>query len=120
MIAGKSREVGDCYIMPGTTRNVSPAHSREIPVCGIPVLAGCILIFLTACGGPRDQGVLFKEGHPLEYREDQFGNRIPDFSMAGYKNGSALPDVPVVATLNPDSNSKDDTTRIQAAIDQIA
>lgn len=55
----------------------------------------------------------------LTYPADANGNRIPDFSHAGYKGGGvALPvGVPVAVTLSPVAG--DDTASIQAAIDQV-
>jgi hypothetical protein len=61
----------------------------------------------------------FKGGR-LIYGEDQLGNRIPDFSTAGYGGGGVeIPSVPVRGTLDP-VPSVDDTARIQAAIAAIA
>jgi hypothetical protein len=55
----------------------------------------------------------------LSYPSDAVGNRIPDFSNAGYRGGGvALPAVPVVRTLTPTSG--DQTIRIQAALDEVA
>jgi hypothetical protein len=55
----------------------------------------------------------------LIYATDQIGNRIPDFSWAGYAGGGvSLPDVRVVKVLEP-SQSGDDTAHIQAAIDAL-
>ncbi|HLQ50319.1 MAG TPA: hypothetical protein VK129_02405 [Terriglobales bacterium] len=55
----------------------------------------------------------------LHYKTDSQGNRIMDFSLAGYKGGGvALPSVPVVTNLSPVSG--DNTTHIQAAIDSVA
>ncbi|HEY2516664.1 MAG TPA: hypothetical protein VGI39_37600, partial [Polyangiaceae bacterium] len=52
----------------------------------------------------------------LHYKTDGLGNRILDFSFAGYGGGGvALPAVPVTATLSPAAG--DDTAAIQAAID---
>ena len=52
----------------------------------------------------------------LEYVTDADGNRVPDFSSAGYRGGGVdLPSVPSVATVSPVDG--DDTTTIQAAID---
>jgi autotransporter-associated beta strand protein len=49
------------------------------------------------------------------------GNKMIDFSQAGYKGGGvAIPWVPVVRTLNPDPGGGDDYARIQAAINEIA
>jgi hypothetical protein len=80
----------------------------------------CILFMLTACKGPHDQGVIYRKGKPLSYKEDQFGNQIPDYSTAGYLNGATLPDVPVALTLIPNTNQEDDTRRIQDAIDKVS
>lgn len=54
----------------------------------------------------------------LFYPADANGNRIPDYSHAGYKGGGVpLPAVPVVLTLSPVPG--DNTASIQAAIDQV-
>jgi hypothetical protein len=48
------------------------------------------------------------------------GDRIMDFSFAGYGGGGVpLPHVPAKATVRP-SSGEDDTATIQAAIDQVA
>ncbi|WP_342750844.1 peptidoglycan-binding protein [Termitidicoccus mucosus] len=55
----------------------------------------------------------------LVYAADAQGNRIPDFSHAGYHGGGVpIPDVPVVARRAPAGG--DNTARIQAALDEIA
>ncbi len=55
----------------------------------------------------------------LVYRTTANGDRIPDFSMVGYRGGLApLPSVPAVVTVTPIAG--DNTARIQAAIDQVA
>ena len=52
----------------------------------------------------------------LVYEQDARGNRIPDFSYAGYLGGAALPpDVKAVSTVSPGEG--DDGARIQAALD---
>lgn len=54
----------------------------------------------------------------LNYTEDADGNRIPDFSHAGYKGGGIpLPVVPTVRMIGPVTG--DNTARIQAAIDSV-
>ncbi len=54
----------------------------------------------------------------LSYPADGEGNRIPDFSNAGYRGGGIpLPQVPVVITLSPIEG--DNTARIQAALDEV-
>src|SRR5690625_3856887 len=59
------------------------------------------------------------ENGNLIYESDERGNRIPDFSNAGYGGGGvAIPDVPVKITLTPVEG--DNTGQIQAAIDKLA
>lgn len=56
----------------------------------------------------------------LEYRVTKGGNRIPDFSMAGYGGGGVpLPSVETTLIIASQS-SGDDTARIQAALDEVA
>jgi hypothetical protein len=56
----------------------------------------------------------------LVYRTTAEGDRIIDFSSAGYRGGGvALPSVPVVQTVQPGGGA-DDTDAIQAAIDAVA
>ena len=55
----------------------------------------------------------------LHYATDSRGNRIMDFSYAGYKGGgSRLPAIPVARTLQPEAG--DATARIQQAIDAVS
>lgn len=55
----------------------------------------------------------------LVYVTDSLGNRIPDFSHAGYKGGGVpLPMVPVKAVLWP--APKDNAERLQKLIDSVA
>lgn len=54
----------------------------------------------------------------LTYVADADGNRIPDFSYAGYHRGEApIPDVPTAIELSPIDG--DNTKQIQAAIDEL-
>jgi hypothetical protein len=56
----------------------------------------------------------------LVYKTTPAGDRIMDFSTAGYMGGGvALPTVPVKRTVQP-SGSADDTATIQAAIDAVS
>lgn len=56
----------------------------------------------------------------LVYQQTPAGDRIMDFSYAGYHGGGvALPEVPVKVTVKP-SGGPDDTPTLQAAIDQVA
>ena len=57
----------------------------------------------------------------LIYKTTPKGDRIMDFSSAGYMGGGvAFPDVPVKKTVRPLGNGADDTKSIQAAIDDVA
>src|SRR5580658_9284794 len=56
----------------------------------------------------------------LAYKTTPAGDRIMDFSTAGYMGGGvALPTVPVKKTVQP-SGGADDTATIQAAINEVA
>jgi hypothetical protein len=55
----------------------------------------------------------------LRYAADPRGNRIMDFSHAGYRGGGvALPVVPVVRRLG--ASAGDTTALIQAALDEVS
>ena len=57
----------------------------------------------------------------LAYVADGEGNRVPDFSHAGYRGGdSPIPSFTVRRTLSPSSGDVDDTARIQQAIDDVS
>lgn len=57
----------------------------------------------------------------LAYRTLPAGDRIMDFSHAGYRGGGvALPNVPVRRTVTPGPADGDDTVTIQAALDAVA
>jgi hypothetical protein len=61
----------------------------------------------------------FLENGKLKYRTTERGDRIMDFSYAGYEGGGiALPKVPVARTLR--AVAGDNTPQIQAAIDAVA
>jgi hypothetical protein len=58
-------------------------------------------------------------GGRLIYDVDKQGNRVPDFSFAGYSgNEFAIPDAPVRVRVSPLPG--DETARIQAALDYVA
>jgi hypothetical protein len=57
------------------------------------------------------------DGH-LVYAADSRGDRIPDFSFAGYGGGTALPDVPVRVVVPP--RPGDNGQRIQTAIEFVS
>src|SRR5438477_3298408 len=55
----------------------------------------------------------------LHYKTDSNGNRILDYSYAGYKGGGVqLPVAPVAQTISPVSG--DNTSHIQSAIDAVS
>ena len=61
----------------------------------------------------------YDANHHLQYQTDPLGNKILDFSYAGYQGGGvALPNLPVRVTVQPSGG--DDTANIQNAINQIA
>ncbi len=67
----------------------------------------------------RSQWVYVGADHRLHYGTDARGNRIMDFSHAGYGGGGvALPAVRVARTLS--AQPGDNTARIQAAIDEVS
>lgn len=96
-------------------------------------VAPAALLLATGCAHPESQtptpakaplgswhSVMVQPGPDgrLSYPADEQGNRIPDFSHAGYRGGGVpLPEVPVVATLAPAPG--DNTARLQAALDAL-
>ncbi len=70
---------------------------------------------------PEKQSRIVHEGPEgrLRYVPDYRGNRILDFSYAGYRGGGvSIPDAPVRAEIEPGDG--DDTERIQHAIDEVS
>lgn len=68
---------------------------------------------------PASQWVHPNERGQLVYERLPGGDRIMDFSTAGYMGGGvAIPDVPVKQTLKPSGD--DDSAAIQAALDEVA
>lgn len=117
MAAGESRTIS----FPGV-----PAEGRY--TLRMDLLAGDELVFRDAyyfkvmdVGQlPDNHSVVVHSGEDgrLVYTPDYLGNRIPDFSMVGYRNGMDIPYVPVRLELQPQQG--DDTQRIQAAIDAVS
>ncbi len=84
---------------------------RLIPMLLLP----CLLV---AQGSWQSQIVYYDSNNKLVYVHDGEGNRIPDFSYAGYKNSEQpIPDVPVVKTIAPIVG--DNTQHIQDALFEI-
>jgi hypothetical protein len=78
-----------------------------------------LLAFATPAFGWNSAKVQYDDKGRLTYPADEAGNRIPDYSHAGYKGGGVpLPNgIPVRANVSPIYG--DDTASIQAAIDQV-
>jgi hypothetical protein len=70
--------------------------------------------------GVASQWVFYGPDGRLQYKAlDPQGDRIMDFSQAGYRGGGvALPRVPMAAMVSP--SGSDDTAAIQAAIDLVS
>jgi hypothetical protein len=102
-------------------RNDGPVADRSVgdvadasPPSGMGNAAACAR--LLGGSGPASQWVSVGPDGKLVYKTTPQGDRIMDFSHAGYMGGGvALPDVPVVQTLEPGGG--DDVPAIQAAID---
>ncbi|MFT3675774.1 MAG: hypothetical protein QM781_07755 [Chitinophagaceae bacterium] len=78
------------------------------------------VINFTAMGQDTWQSAWVQEVNgTLKYKEDAEGNRIPDFSRVGYRQGTApLPQVPVAIMVAPNGNN--DREIIQSAIDELS
>ncbi|MEU8976859.1 peptidoglycan-binding protein [Streptomyces monashensis] len=73
----------------------------------------------TAAGRPGTSWLSYSGKH-LVYGHDAQGNRIPDYSYAGYEGGRvALPAVPTKVTV-PAPHGTDDTATVQSAIAKVS
>jgi hypothetical protein len=83
-------------------------------------VAAAVLISTAAVGGQgRSKWVSPDAKGRLQYTADARGNRIMDFSHAGYKGGGVrIPDVRVARTVKPIEG--DNTAQIQSAIDEVS
>jgi len=87
-------------------------------------LASLFLLILPAAGAkqppaPHSQWVYPGPGGALIYRHFKTGDRIVDFSYAGYMGGGVtIPSLPVKKTVNPSGG--DDTAAIQKALDEVS
>ena len=83
------------------------------------ILAWGLLTAATLTAQSESKWVHFGEDYRLQYSTDARGNRIMDFSHAGYKGGGvAMPEVPAIRVLGPAIG--DSTARIQSAIDEVS
>jgi hypothetical protein len=81
------------------------------------VAAVCV-VRLAGAADPAKRFVYAGADGRLVYEADSRGDRIPDFSHAGYGGGAVIPDVPVRVVVP--GGSGDNGSRIQAAIDYVA
>lgn len=91
-------------------------------MCTLPrvMLASLALVAAGSARAASSQWVRLSEASRLVYWTTERGDRVMDFSHAGYRGGGvALPEVPVVETVQP-SGGEDDAAVIQAAIDRVA
>jgi len=73
-----------------------------------------------SAANPASGSWITYSGGKLSYGTDSQGNRIPDYSYAGYQLGGVpLPTVATVVKVGPPSGG-DDTTAIQNAINQVS
>lgn len=88
-----------------------------------PALAACLVALIAlpqASVGQTNSAWVYYDGHGrLRYTADPLGNRIIDYSSAGYRGGGvSIPKVPARITVSPSGG--DDTAAIQSAIDTVA
>src|SRR5262245_29449167 len=70
-------------------------------------------------GRPKSQWVFYGSNGKLSYKKLPSGDRIMDYSQAGYMGGGvAIPNVAVQVTVSPSGG--DDTAAIQSAIDAVS
>jgi hypothetical protein len=98
--------------------------------CGSSARVRGLMIMLACCaliagfpaasfGQATSSWVYYDSDGKLRYGTDAAGNRIIDYSWAGYRGGGvALPRVPARVTVNPSGG--DDTAAIQSAIDTVS
>lgn len=95
-----------------------PAHSNSISRHATAVLFVALLgasVSVTA----QSRWVYYGPDGKLNYAQSPKGDRIADFSFAGYEGGGvALPAVPAKRTVSP--SGADDTAAIQHAIDEVS
>lgn len=104
--------------MPKTTQIFIYMHFKALPIIGL-------LLFVASFGFGQNKKVdppkpIFKGTNgKLAYAADVLGNRIPDFSYAGYMAGEQAIPTAVVKVVVPLTNG-DATLRIQSAINYVA
>ena len=99
---------------------MSPSRtSRTIRHCIAAALVFTAAAVAKQPSAAHSQWVYPDHSGKLVYRHTQTGDKIIDFSYAGYMGGGAsIPTVPVKKTVSPSGN--DDTAIIQAAINEVS
>ncbi len=99
---------------------ISDAGDASVDVPGPTLPAFCAAYPPRAATGTwQSTRVRYDATGRLAYTADAQGNRIPDFSFAGYHQGEReIPRVAEVERVSPGAG--DDTARIQAALDRVA
>ena len=100
---------------------ISGSKLKTIALTCILLGVGCsVTQLLGPAGRAGSEWVYPGEDGKLIYKTTPQGDRIMDFSHAGYMGGGvALPNVPVKVTVKP-SGGEDDTAIIQKAIDEVS
>ncbi|MDR2037220.1 MAG: hypothetical protein LBQ60_04785 [Bacteroidales bacterium] len=88
-------------------------------LCSLPI--SCVLADMPG-NRAKSEWIYPGPDEKLIYKKDTKGNRIMDFSHAGYMGGGVtLPDIPVKVTVQPLTDPKADCTElIQKAIDEVS
>jgi hypothetical protein len=85
----------------------------------LSLLLSLLLSILLSAQGGSSSWIYFGPDGLLQYRSDDLGNQIMDFSSAGYGGGGvAIPTAQVQATVYPVDG--DNTDNIQWAVDQVS
>lgn len=98
----------------------APTRERRFVLLALlACLVACVGLPRLSFGQATSSWVYYDQFGRLRYATDPAGNRIMDYSSAGYRGGGvALPKVPVRITVSPTGG--DDTAAIQSAIDTVA
>jgi hypothetical protein len=97
----------------------NPIHSMKLLTC----LFIALLVPQAVCHADDaiSQWVHFNPHGKLVYQSLRRGDRIMDFSYAGYGGGGVpIPEFPVKATVSPGQPGMDDSLAIQDAIDKVS
>ena len=112
---------GVTYLAPAGIGGTSPV-TVTLTATSIkdPSASGSATITLTPSSAPASQWVYYNSSGNLTYKTlDAQGDKIMDFSTAGYEQGAvAIPTASVEATVSPSGG--DDTANIQAAIATVS